>query len=89
MELVTGEVRWEKRQTGTEGSNETWSSLLLCNENIYHINQTGDTFVFHASPEYKLMSVNSLNERTNSSIAASNGELFIRTHENLWCISLQ
>lgn len=89
MELVTGEVRWEERQAGTEGSNDTWSSLLLCNETIYHINQTGDTFVFRASPEYKLMSVNSLKERTNSSIAASNGELFIRTHENLWCISLK
>lgn len=26
-------------------------------------------------------------ERTNSSIAASNGELFVRIHESLWCIS--
>ena len=87
LELATGEVRWEKRQSGSASSNETWSSLLLCNGNIYHMNQSGDTFVFRASPDYKLMSVNSLKESTNSSIAASQGELFIRTHESLWCIS--
>ena len=27
-----------------------------------------------------------LKEKTNSSIAVSGGELFIRTHEALWCI---
>jgi hypothetical protein len=31
--------------------------------------------------------VNSLGERSNSSIVASEGELFIRTYQALWCIA--
>jgi hypothetical protein len=51
------------------------------------ITQGGDCFVFRASPKFELLAINSLGERSNSSVAASNGELLIRTHAALWCIS--
>jgi hypothetical protein len=59
---------------------------MLAEGNCYTITQGGDCFVFKASPKFELVSVNSLGERSNSSIAPSDGELFIRTHKALWCI---
>jgi hypothetical protein len=52
------------------------------------LSQTGNTTVFKASPEeFESVSLNELEERTNSSIAVADGDLFIRTHEALWRIA--
>ena len=50
--------------------------------------RNGDTLVFNASPTYELIGVNELTkgEQTNSSPAISNGQIFLRTFEHLWCI---
>ena len=53
---------------------------------LYVTGRNGTTFVFAASPKYELLASNRLNEHVDASIAVSNGELFIRTHKNLWCI---
>ena len=60
---------------------------MLSEDKCYTITQGGDCFVFRASPQFELIAVNSLGERSNSSIVPSNGEIFIRTHAALWCIS--
>jgi outer membrane protein assembly factor BamB len=85
-ELKTGELVWKERLSSGGASGTNWSSVMLAGEHCYTINQRGDCFVFKASPEFELVSVNSLGEPSNSSIVPSNGELFIRTHEALWCI---
>jgi hypothetical protein len=59
---------------------------MLSEGKCYTITQGGDCFVFKASPTFELISVNSLGERSNSSVVPSNGELFIRTHQALYCI---
>jgi hypothetical protein len=46
----------------------------------------GTTSVFAGGAKYELLSLNYLNERCNASIAVANGNLYIRTHKNLWCI---
>tara|TARA_Y100000589_G_scaffold99814_2_gene94353 strand:+ start:957 stop:1130 length:174 start_codon:yes stop_codon:yes gene_type:complete len=52
------------------------------------LSQSGNTTVFKASPEkFESLGLNELEERTNSSIAVADGELFIRTHEALWRIA--
>jgi len=43
--------------------------------------------VLSANPEkLELISTNPLHEPSNSTPAISNGEIFIRTHQALWCI---
>lgn len=79
-----GQLVWEKRLAGTKGTN--WSSVMLADGLCYTITQGGDCFVFRASPEFDLVAENSLGEPSNSSIVASKGQLFIRTHQHLWCI---
>ena len=60
---------------------------MLSGDKWYAINQAGDAFVVRASPKFELLASNSLGETAMSSIAPSNGELFIRTYKALWCIS--
>jgi len=86
-DLKTGDMLWQKRLRAPGSSRGgTWSSLVKSGERIYLTNQSGDTFVFRAEPKFELLATNSIGEASNSSLAASDGELFIRTHDNLWCI---
>jgi outer membrane protein assembly factor BamB len=87
INLTTGAEVWNQRLKGTAATGQNWSSVMLSGDNCYTINQGGDCFVFKAKPTFELVSVNPLGERSNSSIVPSNGELFIRTHQALWCIA--
>ena len=61
--------------------------MILSGDKIYILNQSGDTIVLRASPQFELIAVNSIgNELTNATLAVSDGEFFIRTHQKLWCI---
>jgi outer membrane protein assembly factor BamB len=86
MELATGKTVWSERVKGGERSGTNWSSVMLADGLCYTINQGGDCIIFRASPQYELVSVNPLGEHSNSSIAASQGQLFIRTAGHLWCV---
>lgn len=86
FELKTGKLVWEERLQGAAKTGQNWSSIMLADGNCYTITQGGDCFVFKASPKFELVSVNPLGEPSNSSIVPANGELFIRTHQALWCI---
>jgi outer membrane protein assembly factor BamB len=81
IELKTGKVLWEERL-----GEPNWGSLVHADGKLYVTDQAGDTFVLAAKPQFELISRNRLREHTNASIAVSNGELFIRTHQQLWCI---
>jgi outer membrane protein assembly factor BamB len=87
FELATGKLVWEERLKGPGRTPQNWSSVVLAEGNCYTITQGGDCFVFKASPRFELIAVNSLAEFSNSSIVPSDGELFIRTHQSLWCIA--
>ncbi len=88
IELTTGKVLWEERLAGPGPKNSSWSSMVLAEGKLYVINQGGDTFVVKASPKFELLGVNPLGETSNSSLAVSDGELFIRTHKSLWCVGV-
>jgi outer membrane protein assembly factor BamB len=88
-DLKTGEEVWkvEKRPSGSM----TWGSMVHAEGRLYVLMRNAETLVFAASPKYELLAINSLGggESTNSSLAISNGDIFIRTFKNLWCISAQ
>ena len=86
LNLETGKEVWNERLTGGSASGQNWSSVLLADGKCYTITQGGDCFVFKASPSFELLATNPLGERSNSSVAASQGALFIRTHKSLWCV---
>lgn len=88
-ELETGKLVFEERLTGAGKDNTSWSSMVLADGLLYVVNHSGDTLVLRASPKFELLAINSLGEHTEGSIAVSDGELFIRTHQALWCIRVK
>lgn len=87
IRLATGETVWEER-VGAGGKSQSWSSMVLSGDRIYVLNQSSGTVVLRASPKFEVLAVNPLDGAlTNASHAISNGEIFIRTHKNLWCIA--
>jgi outer membrane protein assembly factor BamB len=87
QDLKTGKSVLEKRLAGSGGRNGSWSSMLLADGKIYVPNQSGDVFVLSANPKLEVLATNSVGESTNASLAASNGELFLRTDQSLWCFA--
>ncbi|MGI9239983.1 MAG: PQQ-binding-like beta-propeller repeat protein, partial [Verrucomicrobiales bacterium] len=84
IEMDTGVTVWEER---LPGKGKSWGSFVLSGDLIYTLSQPGDSVVFKASPDkFEVVAQSDLKEHTNSSIAVSDGELFIRTYEALWCI---
>ena len=86
IDAKTGNRLWQKRLESTGGKGSSWSSILLADGKLYIPNQSGDVFVVRAAPKFELLETNSVDEPTNASLAASDGELFLRTDKGLWCV---
>jgi outer membrane protein assembly factor BamB len=88
IEIATGKELWKERMATPAGRANTWSSLVRSGDRIYAVTQNSDVVVFKASPEkYEQLAVNPMGDGlTNSSLAVSDGQLFLRTHKHLWCI---
>jgi outer membrane protein assembly factor BamB len=84
LELQTGRDLWEQKRL-TTGS--TWGSMVAAGNRLYVTTRTGETFVLAASPKFEQLAVNALGEPVYASMAVSDGEFFIRSYKNLWCIS--
>ena len=87
LDLKTGKRVWDERLKGPTSRNSSWSSMLLAEDTIYVPNQSGDVFVLRASPKFEQLACNSVYEPSNASLAASNGDLFFRTDNALWCFT--
>lgn len=84
LELKTGKTAWEAR---LPGAGKSWGSFLLSGDRIYSLSQAGDTVVFKASPEkFEVIAQSDVGEHTNASLAVSDGQIFLRTWEALWCV---
>jgi outer membrane protein assembly factor BamB len=86
-EWKTGKELWKDQIEKRPGGTATWASLVHAAGRIYIVDQKGATHVFAAGPKYQHLATNDLKETTNASIAISNGDVFVRTHKHLWCIS--
>jgi outer membrane protein assembly factor BamB len=82
IEWKTGHTLWTERVGGS-----SWGSIVHAGDRLYVTNLEGETIVLAAKPEFEVLATNPLKERTLASIAVSNGEIFIRTYQHLWCIA--
>lgn len=84
-ELKTGNDLWKDEQ---KLNGSTWGSIAHADGRLYLLMKNGDTIVMAAKPKFEILATNSVGpaEETNSSIAISNGQIFIRTFKYLWCI---
>jgi len=62
------------------------ASPTLADGKIYVTNEDGLTSVFRAGPKFEVLAENASGEYTLSTIAVSNGQLFLRTEKHLYAI---
>lgn len=80
----TGEIVWEERIGGNHAA-----SPVYADGKIYFLSEAGETTLIEAGPEFKIISRNPLSEKCQASMAISQGQLFIRTERNLYCVGSQ
>jgi outer membrane protein assembly factor BamB len=83
VDPLTGKTVWEHREPG----HVIWSSLIAAGDRLYATSQKGTTFVLAANAQkYELLARNEIGEKSNSSLALADGQIFLRTYGHLYCI---
>ena len=77
---------------GRGGRGGDYSSPILAGGKIYFVRMSGETVVLDAGSEFKQLAVNKLGEEGETFMAtpaASNGQLFIRSNQKLYCVATE
>ncbi len=81
VDAGSGQKIWQERLGGVFSA-----SPVAADGKIYFVSETGETIVMRAGREPAVIARNDLGERTIASLAVSNGQLFIRSDDRLFCI---
>jgi outer membrane protein assembly factor BamB len=81
FDAKTGERHWQARLGGHFSS-----SLLSVNGLVYLVADDGETKIIRPGPKFELVATNPIGEYTYASPAISDGQLFIRGENHLYCI---
>ncbi len=82
IEAASGDIVWLKRLDGAHSA-----SPVYADGRIYILSEEGMTIVLRPGERYDEIARNSLDEKCLASMAVSQGQFFIRTAENLFCIA--
>lgn len=80
-EAATGKILWKKENAGLHHASPVTAGGL-----VYFLNDDGVANVVKAGPQFELVSRNELGEPTYASPAISQGQIFLRSFKNLYCI---
>ena len=80
IEVATGNILW------TENLGKQYSSSVLANGLVYMPNDDGIITVIKPGPVFEMVAQNSIGERMNASPAISNGKIYLRGSEHIFCI---
>lgn len=82
----TGRMVHDKERIRAGGSTAFTASPWAANGRVYALSEDGDTYVFAAGPDYRLLHVNSLGEMCMATPALAGDRLLIRTLTGLYCL---
>ena len=77
----TGESLWQERL----GRGQS-ASAVLADGIVYFFSKRGEASLVRPGDEFELVAKNRLDEAISASPAISQGQIFVRTHEALYCI---
>jgi outer membrane protein assembly factor BamB len=77
----TGELQWKERLVG-----DFKASPLAAEGRIYFLNRSGVCTVVAAQPRFEKLAVNQLDTEPLASPAVSDGRIYLRGYEELYCI---
>lgn len=87
FEAKTGKLVYEGKRPPIPA---TFSASPVAFDNkLFFTSEDGDTFVVQAGPEHQILATNSIGEGVYASIAISDGALFLRGTNHLYCIRLK
>lgn len=82
LDPATGKTVWREKCKAA-----FWGSIVMAGGHAYVTDQAGRTVVFKPNPEkFESIATNELGEKSNSTPAVSDGQIFIRTFKSLYCI---
>ncbi|MCA9080239.1 MAG: PQQ-binding-like beta-propeller repeat protein, partial [Planctomycetaceae bacterium] len=81
FDTLTGEVAWQERLAGHYST-----SLTAANGLVYFLADDGVTKIVRPGPTFELVAENVLDEECRASPAMSQGQIFLRGTEHLYCI---
>ncbi len=84
VDIKTGEEAGRSRVRG-----QFYASIMLIGDKLYSVSRFGATYVLEATPELKQLAHNELSDKSDfsASPAVSNGQLFIRSDAQIYCIA--
>ena len=81
LNAADGSILWQERVGGNH-----YASPVTGENRIYFTSDEGETTVIQGLPEFKILSKNPLKGKTQASMAISQGNIFLRTGQELFCI---
>jgi len=81
LDAKTGELKWRERL-----GREFKASPLAAEDRIYFLDTSGRCTVVRAAPTFEVLSVNEVKDRSIASPAVSDGHIFIRGRQFVYCI---
>ena len=84
---ATGKPIYPRQRINTADTATFTASPWAYNGKVFALSEDGDTYVFQAGPEFKVVGKNSLNEMSLATPAVAGGSLIIRTASKLYRIS--
>lgn len=81
LDLANGEMRWRERM-----GREFKASPITAEGRVYFLDTSGRCTVVEAAREYRPLAVNEIPDRMFASPAVSDGKIFLRGRDRLYCI---
>jgi len=87
QDAATGKFVYSERLTPDSG--QIWASPVLADGKLYYVSKDKGVYVVAATPKFKQLAHNVIagdTSRSNASMAVSDGQLFLRNDQYLYCI---
>jgi len=87
QDAATGKMIYSERLAPPAG--QIWASPVLADGKLYYVSKENGTYVVAAQPKFQLLAHNAFEgdkTRSNASLAVSDGQLFLRNDQFLYCI---
>jgi outer membrane protein assembly factor BamB len=84
IDAATGQKVWQERVDGIFSA-----SPVAADGKIYFVSETGETIVLRGGREPRVIAKNDIGERLIASPALSNGQIFLRSDGQLFCVGKQ
>jgi outer membrane protein assembly factor BamB len=85
LDPATGKLLKEGRSPGALG--EYYASPVAADGKVFLANTEGKIIVLRAAGEWEVLGVNDIGEEIHATPALSEGRIYVRTHDALYCFA--